>query len=66
MSEQTPRAQKPKPDPEDVIGVSCPWCGCGHAPVLETRKYPGGLTRRHRECRNCERRFITNERVQGA
>lgn len=57
---------RPKPDPEDVVGVRCPTCWCADVPVSETRKYAGGLTRRWRVCRNCGRRFITTERVQGA
>jgi len=59
------KRSKKKPAAEEAVGVCCPSCGCGHAPVRETRKYAGGLTRRYRTCRHCGRRFTTTERVQG-
>ncbi|MBE3132782.1 MAG: hypothetical protein IMZ55_04860 [Acidobacteria bacterium] len=42
------------------VGVACPKCGCGHAPVINTRHHPG-RTVRYRQCRNCGRRFTTIE-----
>lgn len=43
-------------------GLVCPKCGCGHFRVIYTRRAYGGIIRRRRECRHCERRITTWER----
>lgn len=53
-----------KPEQEPPSGVQCPNCGCSHAPVYYTRQRLN-KTVRVRQCRNCNRRFSTTERVTG-
>lgn len=48
---------------EEVIGVSCPDCGCEHLPVYYTRRRRGGKIIRVRICRHCGRKVLTTERV---
>jgi len=42
-------------------GLVCRKCGCTHFFVVYTRPITGGI-RRSRQCRNCGKRIITNER----
>lgn len=75
VAKRKPPAEKPprvivpaeadaEDEEEEVIGVRCPSCGCGHCPVYYTRNR---LKRRirSRTCRNCGRRFVTTEKVNG-
>ncbi len=43
--------------------MKCPYCGSGETEVVETRDGEGA-TRRRRECKKCEKRFTTYERVE--
>ncbi len=43
--------------------MKCPYCGSEETDVMETRDGEGS-TRRRRECRSCEKRFTTYERVE--
>lgn len=43
--------------------MKCPYCGNNDADVVETRDGEGA-TRRRRECKKCEKRFTTYERVE--
>jgi transcriptional repressor NrdR len=42
--------------------MKCPYCGRKHTRVIDTREVGEGI-RRRRECRNCQQRFTTYERV---
>jgi transcriptional repressor NrdR len=42
--------------------MKCPYCGRKHTRVIDTREVSEGI-RRRRECRNCQQRFTTYERV---
>lgn len=42
----------------------CPFCSHETTRVLETRETAPDVTRRRRECKNCEERFTTYERVE--
>lgn len=53
--------QKPDPEPK---GLVCPNCGCRHFYVVYTRPRAEKIVRR-KECRHCERRVTTNEKVTG-
>ncbi|MFW5832857.1 MAG: hypothetical protein ACOCYE_02015 [Pseudomonadota bacterium] len=44
--------------------LACPKCGCAHLPVRYTR-HRDGYTQRVRECRHCQRRIITREKLAG-
>jgi transcriptional repressor NrdR len=43
--------------------MKCPYCGSEETEVVETRDGEGA-TRRRRECKKCEKRFTTYERVE--
>mgnify|MGYP003394418618 CR=1 FL=1 len=43
--------------------MKCPYCGNSDTDVIETRDGEGA-TRRRRECKKCEKRFTTYERVE--
>ncbi len=43
--------------------MKCPYCGNSDTDVIETRD-GDGATRRRRECKKCEKRFTTYERVE--
>jgi len=46
-------------------GVRCPDCGQDDDHVVDSRPQPGGeAIRRRRECRRCEGRFTTFERIE--
>lgn len=47
-------------------GIRCPFCGCGHLPVIYTRDLSTGTRRRRRQCRACGKAMYTNEKVMGA
>ncbi len=45
--------------------MNCPHCGHGSTRVVETRDIASeNMTRRRRECKDCEERFTTYERVE--
>lgn len=44
--------------------MRCPYCRKEETKVLETRETDEEVTRRRRECHNCERRFTTYEQVE--
>lgn len=50
---------------DESRGLRCRRCGCGHFRVIYTRASFGGKLVRRRECRNCETRITTWERVIG-
>lgn len=50
---------------QEKRGIECPSCGCRPFRVLYTRRSIGGRILRRRECRNCERRVTTYEKVDG-
>lgn len=52
--------------PEEVRGIRCPACGCGHFRVVYTRKTVGQRIVRRRECRHCGRRLSTIEQARGS
>ncbi len=43
--------------------MKCPYCGAGDTEVIETRDGETSL-RRRRECKKCEKRFTTYERIE--
>ncbi len=43
--------------------MKCPTCGSSSTHVIDTIREPSGGIRRRRECKNCNRRFSTVERV---
>ena len=46
--------------------MKCPFCDDNESSVLESRDSEDGqVTRRRRECSDCEKRFTTYERVEG-
>ena len=45
--------------------MHCPFCGHHHSKVTDSRVVENGI-RRRRECKSCELRFTTYERVQAA
>ena len=56
-------APPPLVHPDDAVvfvGVKCPACGCGHAPVWYTRNKKHHIFR-VRVCRHCGRKFTTRE-----
>jgi transcriptional repressor NrdR len=45
--------------------MKCPFCGCIENKVIDSRLSLGGeVTRRRRECNECERRYTTYERIE--
>lgn len=57
----------PDPNPdggEETVGISCSRCGCRHLDVYYTRPREKYILR-CRLCRNCGRKVITREKVQG-
>lgn len=45
--------------------MKCPYCGCIENKVIDSRLSLGGeVTRRRRECNECERRYTTYERIE--
>jgi len=42
--------------------MQCPYCGYEDSRVVDTRETSGGI-RRRRECKKCQQRFTTYERV---
>jgi len=52
----------PKPVDEPK-GLVCPNCGCRHFYVVYTRQRTDKIVRR-KECRNCNRRVTTIERLR--
>lgn len=51
--------------PPEEVGIRCPFCGCGHHYVDNSRQVRGRQRRRTRVCRNCHKRFYTRETVIG-
>lgn len=47
------------------VGIECPQCGCRHFYTTNTEPLRDGRIRRRKECRNCSRRLVTYEQVQG-
>lgn len=47
---------------DEVRGLQCPRCGCGHFRVIYTRRAWGRTIRRRRECHCCGRRITTWEK----
>ena len=46
--------------------MKCPYCDYPETKVVETREADAGnITRRRRECLDCEKRFTTYERIAG-
>ena len=43
--------------------MKCPMCGSSSTHVIDTIREPSGGIRRRRECRSCNKRFSTVERV---
>lgn len=43
--------------------MKCPTCGSSSTHVIDTIREPTGGIRRRRECKNCNKRFSTVERV---
>lgn len=43
-------------------GLICRKCGCRHFHTIYTRRRNDGIVRR-KECRNCGRRIVTQERI---
>ncbi len=43
--------------------MKCPACGSGSTHVIDTIREAGGGIRRRRECKSCNKRFSTVERV---
>ena len=62
MSESESKASR---KPEEQRGLRCPKCGCGHFRVIYTCASWGGRIIRRRECRYCDKRVTTTERVHG-
>lgn len=52
------------PARKDTRGIECPSCGCRHLYVLYTRHRATAIVR-VRQCRHCQRRVVTYERVVG-
>lgn len=48
---------------EDREGLRCPRCNSAWSRVLKTC-HVGMMIRRYRECRHCNKRFVTAERVK--
>ncbi len=49
-----------------VIFMKCPFCNFDQSSVLESRDSEDNqVTRRRRECEQCQKRFTTYERVEG-
>jgi transcriptional repressor NrdR len=45
--------------------MKCPYCGCIENKVIDSRlSLAGEVTRRRRECNECERRYTTYERIE--
>ncbi|MBN1655681.1 MAG: transcriptional repressor NrdR [Deltaproteobacteria bacterium] len=45
--------------------MKCPYCGCIENRVIDSRlSLAGEVTRRRRECLECERRYTTYERIE--
>jgi transcriptional repressor NrdR len=45
--------------------MKCPFCGCIENKVIDSRlSLAGEVTRRRRECNECERRYTTYERIE--
>lgn len=45
--------------------MRCPFCGFGDSSVIDSREVDDGI-RRRRQCKSCDQRFTTYERVQSA
>lgn len=45
-------------------GLECPHCGCRHFYVVYTRPKADRIVRR-KECRHCQRRVTTHEKLLG-
>jgi transcriptional regulator NrdR family protein len=58
-------AQEKDKEELDVRGLRCQKCGCGQFRVIYTRPAHGAKLVRRRECRNCQARITTWERVIG-
>ena len=56
------KASTPKLDDR---GIECPHCGCRRFCVIYTRRAWGRKLVRRRECRHCDKRVTTWERVIG-
>lgn len=44
--------------------MKCPYCEHDEIKVVETRETTDKITRRRRECLNCEKRFTTYEKIE--
>jgi transcriptional repressor NrdR len=44
--------------------MRCPFCSYHETKVIETRETGEDITRRRRECLNCEKRFTTYEKME--
>ena len=50
---------------DEVRGIRCRSCGCGHFKVIYTRPRRDGTVMRRKECRHCGRRLVTWEKAVG-
>lgn len=50
---------------EQSRGLECPRCGCKHLPVFYTRRMSEHRILRKRICRNCGRKVVTYETIEG-
>lgn len=73
MSEQSKR-RRSEPATKSLLdhatraddgGLECPKCGCRHFRVIYTNRLPDAIERR-RECRNCNYRVFTREKIRGS
>jgi len=44
--------------------MKCPFCKSEETKVIDKRETSDGISRRRRECENCDKRFTTYERVE--
>lgn len=42
-------------------GLICPHCGCGHLENYRTSGLPTGSVRRYRQCRNCQKKWVSSQ-----